>query len=455
MRLPIRARLTLTFAVLMAAALAVTGAFVYHAFAAQLDNTIEVRLTSLAKELVGDLEEGDSRVLDDFGEGDSEGFFAQVLNGDGSIAEVQDTLPEPLRGPRQLAESAAGSLFEQPVRGENGSEARPARLTIEPAPDGRFVVVGTSLEGRHAALQQLATVLWLTGPLLAAVASGFAWLLGGAALRPVENLRRQAALITEGDLARRLPVPDTGDEIATLAKTLNDMLARLEEAFERERRFVDDASHELRTPLGVLKTELDLALRRSRTKEELEAALRSASEESERLNRLAEDLLVLARADRGKLPLRRESVEAAVLLNNTAARFAARIREQGVRLEVSAPPGFEINVDVVRIEQAIGNLIANALAHTPKGGRICVAAHVDSARELVLAVSDNGAGFPTGFIKDAFAPFTRADASRSRREGGAGLGLAIVKSVAEAHGGSASAMNGRDGGAVVTLRIPQ
>jgi two-component system OmpR family sensor kinase len=454
MRLPIRARLTVIFAILMAAVLVVTGAFVYHSFAAQLDGTINQRLVSLAKELVGDIADGDSIVLDDFGEGDSEGFFAQVLNSDGSVAEKQDTAPEPLLVPQELA-GTPGRLIERLVRGETGSDARPARLTIEPAPGGSFVVVGTWLEDRHAALQQLATLLWLTGPLLAAVASGFAWLLGGAALRPVESLRRQAALITEGDLARRLPAPDTGDEIATLARTLNDMLGRLEEAFERERRFVDDASHELRTPLGVLKTELDLALRRSRTKEELEAALRSASEESERLNRLAEDLLVLARADRGKLPLKRESIEAGGLLNNTATRFAAKARERGVRLEISAPAGLEINVDAVRIEQAIGNLIANALAYTPKGGCICVAAQVDGAQELVLTVSDNGAGFPAGFIKDAFVPFTRADIARSRREGGTGLGLAIVKGVAEAHGGSVSAMNARDGGAVVTLRIPQ
>jgi len=455
MRLPIRARLTLTFAVLMIAVLAITGAFVYHAFAAQLDYTIDGRLVSLAKELVGDIADGDSSVLDDFGGGDSEGFFAQVLNGDGSINEKQDTAPDPLLAPPDLKEGAQGKLFERPIRDETGSDARPVRLAVEPAPGGRFVIVGTSLEGRHATLHQLAMLLWLTGPILAVVASGFAWLLAGGALRPVENLRRQTALITEGDLARRLPVPDTGDEIATLATTLNDMLARLEEAFERERRFVDDASHELRTPLGVLKTELDLALRRSRTKEELEAALRSASEESERLNRLAEDLLMLARADRGKLPLKRESVDADSLLRNTAARFEAKAREQGVSLEVTAPPGLTIDVDVMRMQQAVGNLIVNALAHTPRGGRICVAARLDGARELVLAVADSGAGFPQAFIKDAFVPFTRADSARSRRDGGTGLGLAIVKGVADAHGGSASAMNGPNGGAVVTLRVPQ
>jgi signal transduction histidine kinase len=148
-------------------------------------------------------------------------------------------------------------------------------------------------------------------------------------------------------------------------------------------------------------------------------------------------------------------VNAEDLLRSTAARFEARARERGVSLEVSAPPGLAIDVDALRMQQAIGNLIVNALAHTPRGGRVGVAALIDGARELVLAVTDSGPGFPASFIKKAFDPFTRADAGRSRREGGAGLGLAIVKGVAEAHGGSAMAMNQAKGGAVVTLRIPQ
>ena len=445
----------MVFASLMVAVLAVAGTLVYRGFAAQRDQTINERLILLTRELAADFADGESKVLIDFGDGDSEGFFAQVLGSDGAIRELHDTADVPLIAAGEAGQAAKPILIDKSVAFAPGAEPRRARLCVLAAVEGRRIVVGIPLHDRDAALKQLATLLWLAGPGLAIVASILAWLLSVAALRPVENLRRQTSLISEGDLAKRLPVPDTGDEIATLAATLNDMLARLEEAFERERRFVDDASHELRTPLGILKAELDLALRRSRTKEELEAALLSASEESERLNRLAEDLLVLARADRGKLPLKREKVNAEDLLRGTAARFEARARERGVSLEVSAPPGLAIDVDALRIQQAIGNLIVNALAHTPRGGRVGVAALIDGARELVLAVTDSGSGFPASFIKKAFDPFTRADAGRSRREGGAGLGLAIVKGVAEAHGGSAMAMNQAKGGAVVTLRIPQ
>ena len=145
----------------------------------------------------------------------------------------------------------------------------PARLVAMPTPQGPVVVVGIALEERNDALAGLATLLWIGGPVLLIVVSGLAWFLAGAALRPVERIRQETSAISEGDLEKRLQVPATGDEIARLATTLNEMLARLEQAFERERRFVDDASHELRTPLGILRTELELALRRSRTREEM------------------------------------------------------------------------------------------------------------------------------------------------------------------------------------------
>jgi signal transduction histidine kinase len=251
-----------------------------------------------------------------------------------------------------------------------------------------------------------------------------------------------------------LRVPASGDEIANLATTLNEMLARLQQAFERERRFVDDASHELRTPLGILKAELELALRRSRTKEELEAALASAAEESERLNRLAEDLLVLARSDRGGLPLKRMKIDLPTLVRKTVESFTGRACDNEIEITISVPPDLIVAADELRLQQALGNLLANALSHTPRGGRILVSAVIDTSRQLILSVADSGAGFSDKFVERAFDRFTRADTGRSRRAGGAGLGLAIVKSIVEAHGGQATAGNRPEGGAIVILSIP-
>jgi signal transduction histidine kinase len=266
-------------------------------------------------------------------------------------------------------------------------------------------------------------------------------------------MRGEAAAISASDPGRRLPIPGTGDELARLAETLNAMLERLEEAIERERRFVDDASHELRTPLANLKAELDLALRRSRTADELERALRSAAEETDRLARLADDLLVLARADRGRLPIRREPVNVARMVGGTVDTFAARASERGVGIDVRVPEELRADVDELRMRQALGNLLDNGLRYVPSGGRMRVAAERHDG-SLRLEVRDTGPGFPFEFLPVAFEAFARPDVSRSRPGGGTGLGLAIVAAVAEAHGGTVVADNLPGGGAVVVLSIP-
>jgi signal transduction histidine kinase len=227
------------------------------------------------------------------------------------------------------------------------------------------------------------------------------------------------------------------------------MLARLESALARERAFVADASHELRTPLALLKAELDLALRRPRSPEELERALRSAADETDRLAQLAEDLLVLAHSDRGELPLRRERIRVRELLERVAERFARRAAEAGRTLAVDAPEDLAVDADALRLEQALGNLVDNALRHG--GGAVVLAARGEGA-VVSLHVTDEGGGFPPDLLPRAFERFTRGDEARSG--GGTGLGLAIVDVIARAHGGSAHAAGRAPGGADVWLELP-
>jgi len=231
------------------------------------------------------------------------------------------------------------------------------------------------------------------------------------------------------------------------------MLDRLEATLIRERRFVDDASHELRTPLANLKVELELALRRARSADELVAALESAAVEADRLSSLAQDLLVLARADGGRLPVRREPVELSGLIADVAAGYAARAAAQSVALTTEVVGDRTAPVDPVRLRQAVGNLIDNALQHTSADGSVNVAVTASDG-SVSVAVTDTGEGFPDAFLGRAFEPFSRADSARSRDQGGAGLGLAIVKAVAEGHGGSVTARNNAGGGATVELLIP-
>jgi signal transduction histidine kinase len=269
------------------------------------------------------------------------------------------------------------------------------------------------------------------------------------ALRPVERMRRRAGAISSAEPGVRLPVPRARDEIGRLGDTLNEMLARLEAAFARERTFVSDASHELRTPLAVLKTELDLAVGRGRSREELEGAIRSAVEETDRLVQLAEDLLVIARFDQGRLPVRLAPVDVDDVLADVRARFAIRSRETSRALLADAPDGLRLTADPERLRQALGNMVDNAFRHGQGTVRLSARA---SNGHVQLHVSDEGPGFPIDFIDAAFERFTRGDEGRGR--GGTGLGLAIVEAIARAHRGQAGASNRPEGGADVWLELP-
>jgi signal transduction histidine kinase len=248
-------------------------------------------------------------------------------------------------------------------------------------------------------------------------------------------------------------VPPTRDEVAALAGTMNDLLGRLQRALARQRAFVADASHELRTPLAVLRGELELAARPGRGLPELTAAVRNSSAEAERLARLTDDLLLLARSDEDRLSLRLERTDIGALLVRSAGLASSRLTAAGLSCRVDVPPGTCADVDPDRIRQAVDNLIGNALRFAPRGSVIVLAARA-AGSGLDIEVSDDGPGFPAGFLPHAFERFARPDSGRSRGDGGAGLGLAIVRAVAAAHGGVATAGNKPAGGAVVRLRLP-
>lgn len=374
--------------------------------------------------------------------------FAQVIDADGTLIDSSPGLPErPIASVAGLTEPRFSEALVATLE-----EAVPARLLAVPA-GGRVVVVGASLEDQRDALARLAILMSVGGPVSLALVAGIGWLVTKAAFRPVEQMRSEATAISADDASRRLPVPETGDELARLGETLNQMLDRLDEGLERERRFVSDASHELRTPLANLKSEIELALRRARTPDELVAALRSAGDETDRLVRLAEDLLVLARAGSGRLPIRREEIVVGALIASEVDAISPRAAERGIAIERRHAEGLRADVDPARFRQAVGNLLDNAVRHSPPGGTITVGLRAADG-SLFLEVADAGEGFPEAFAAQAFEPFARAEPSRSRAWGGTGLGLAIVRAVAEAHGGTARIRNVPGGGATVTIEIP-
>jgi two-component system, OmpR family, sensor kinase len=451
-RLPIRVRLTLVFAVVMTVVLAALGAFLYLRLGSTLDERVNERLQARSNALASAAAGGATRVEDLRFVGDEDGL-AQVIDADGSITAAfgYPARSQLLTGDELGRARGARIVIERIVEGGDGDLA-PARLVAEPVAgdSGRVVLVGESLEDRDDALDALRTQLLIALPLALLVSSAIGYLVAAAALRPMEAMRRRAGEISSSTSSRRLPLPAAHDEVHRLGETLNEMLERLDAGLERERRFAADASHELRTPLALLKAELELALRQPRSAGELEEALRSASVETDRLVQLAEDLLLVSRADQGRLPIRCEELDVDELLSSAAGRFQHRAADEGRPIQAQTADGLVLPGDSARLGQALANLVDNALRYG--AGTVELAAR-DRDGTVELHVTDEGAGFDAEFLSHAFERFSRHDEARGR--GGTGLGLAIVDAIARGHGGSAHAANRGGGGADVWLSLPK
>jgi two-component system OmpR family sensor kinase len=311
------------------------------------------------------------------------------------------------------------------------------------------VVVGQSLDDRDETLAGLVASFAIGGPIAVVLASLLGYGLAAAGLRPVEAMRRRAGEISLRRDEDRLPLPAARDEVRRLGETLNEMLDRLRRSFERERRFVADASHELRTPVAVIKTELEAALRAGGHEPQVHEALVAAVEECDNLAQLAEDLLVIARSAEGALPVRPASVAVSELFDSVRERFAGRARERGREIRIEPTDGLRVRADELRLRQALGNLVDNALRHG-EGAVVLRARPGGNGSGTVLEVSDSGPGFAPDIAGRAFERFARGDRARGRD--GTGLGLSIVRAIAEAHHGRAELVPGV--GSTVRIWLP-
>jgi signal transduction histidine kinase len=330
-RLPIRIRVAAAFAATMALVLAGTGWFVYARLGADLSRALDQDLRLRAHDLASLYLSGRSPLPLSTEQGnrlvEPGESFAELIAG-GVVVDATPTLGrQRLLSWAQIQSARRGPRFVD-VPSVHGLD-EPARMLATPIDLGggrALLVVGATRENRAETLRSLRTELLIAGPIALLLATGLGYVLAGAGLRTVEAMRGRAAEISADRPGERLPVPPTRDELERLGATLNEMLARLEAAIERERGFVAEAGHELRTPLALLRAELDFALHHAVSEEELRAALREASAETDRLVQLAGDLLLIASSDRGKLPLREEPVSARELLKSVHNRFAWRAR---------------------------------------------------------------------------------------------------------------------------------
>ncbi|MEV0641939.1 HAMP domain-containing sensor histidine kinase [Streptomyces sp. NPDC050619] len=324
------------------------------------------------------------------------------------------------------------------IDGES-ADYRFAAVRVETEHEGRLTVyAGAPLSAERRAVSTALTVMLIGFPLLLAVVAVVTWLVTRRALRPVEGIRCEMAAITASeDLARRVPVPDTHDEVARLARTTNETLSALQTSVERQRRFVADASHELRSPIASLRTQLEVGAAHPELLD-----VEGAVEDTVRLQHLAADLLLLARLDAGERP--------------ADARFdlAALTREEAdgrPGVTVKAPEAAEVAGSRVQLGRLLTNLLDNARRHA----RSEIAVTVQRLGEwAVVEVADDGDGVPAGDRERIFERFVRLDDARSRDDGGAGLGLAIARDVAVRHGGTLTVRDAPAGGALFELRLP-
>ncbi|MDK1346455.1 HAMP domain-containing sensor histidine kinase [Streptomyces sp. 378] len=339
--------------------------------------------------------------------------------------------------PGEISGETVFSNGSATIDGE-AQDYRFAAVEVETHDRGQLTVyAGSPLAAEHGAVRTALTVMLIGFPLLLGVVAGVTWLVTRRALRPVEGIRREMAAITRSeDLARRVPEPDTHDEIARLASTTNETLAALETSVERQRRFVADASHELRSPIASLRTQLEVAAAHPELLD-----LDGAVEDTVRLQRLAADLLLLARLDAGE---RR---------GDTKVDLAGLAREAA-----EGRPGVTVDAEPVEVSGSrgqLGRVLANLLDNAERHARSAVTVSVRRAGDrAVVGVADDGDGVPEGDRERIFERFVRLDDARSRDDGGAGLGLAIARDVAVRHGGTLTAGRGPAGGALFELRLP-
>jgi hypothetical protein len=447
----VRLRLALVYSVAIAATVALVGVIVSWqlgtALRTSLDQTLEAHataaMTSLENNGQSGLQEGDI--------GGPPGVFLAIFDAQGKRIDATAGVPP------SLAPASPGV-----TRYELSTAASTYALHMVTADTGTRVVAGSSVAGIQDTLDRLARSLVVVGGMAAVASLLGGWWLARRALRPVAQITAEAARIGATDLDRRLPVSGRRDELQALALTLNGMLDRVAEALRRQRAFVASASHDLRTPIAALRTELELAEDPRTTEAELRAAVRSAHADAVRLGELATGLLELASAGADGRALVRAPVATDVLVESVARRTEPLARERAADVSRSAP-GRVVRVDRLRLEQALTNLVVNAISYGPPGARVDVVARVepadvsagstdpDAASILSIDVLDRGPGIPPEFASGLFEPFRRGPSGVGH---GSGLGLATAAAAIRAHHGSIGHEARSGGGSRFWIRVP-
>jgi heavy metal sensor kinase len=465
-RLSLRARLTLWYTSLLTVTVLLLGGVAYGLLAYSLAHDVDVALRSVAQALATQARQGPGPLFP----ADIDALFRRFFGG--SVWDRYFELRDPFgrHDPRwQRPRSDPLPLSQQARRNAEmglptletvtGLGPYPVRLLTMPVREGgrvtNLIQVGMSLESLHVTQRRFLLIMAGVLPLALLLAGGGGWLCARRALAPVHRMIAAAQRISAAHITERLEETGSGDELDRLAKTLNAMLARLDNAFRQIRQFSADASHELQTPVTILKGELEVALRTPRSPAAYQRHLQSALEEVERIATLVDGLLLLARADAGVLRMDRQPVDLEQLITEVLEQTRVLAAAQHLTCELGGLEPVTILGDYERLRRLLLNLVDNGIKYTPGGGRVTLSLHRCGAWAL-LQVSDTGIGLCQAEQERVFQRFYRTDAARAHSQGGAGLGLCIAQSIAEAHSGriAIDSIPGRGSTFTVYLPVP-
>ena len=459
----IRFKLTLWYVILLGITVTAFSVFLYITLAKGLQESLDNKLRTTAEIIAASLRHplgpGPSladveRIMREHFGLKPMGRFVQILDEAGRRSTNLRNVDIPV-SIHTLERAAKGEAVFETVRLRDGSRLR--LVTVPILEGGRMlgiVQVGSPLEGIEEALNQLLLILLVAVPLVLVVASLGGSFLANKALRPVDEITRTAQRIGSGDLSQRISLEGRlDDEIGRLVSTFNEMIGRLESSFLQIKRFTADASHELKTPLTVLKGEIEVGLKRQRRPEEYRRVLASCLEEVDRMSRIVDDLLTLARADMGALQLQKERVDLGEVAEDVWRSLGRMAEEKGLRFTFQGDGEVAVWGDKDRLRQLLVNLVDNALKYTPPGGEVRLRVERDDTLAL-LTVQDTGEGIPPEDQERVFERFYRVDKARSRQRGGTGLGLSICKWIAEAHGGKISLESEVGKGSTFVVQLP-
>lgn len=444
----IRLRLALIYVGAIVMTIALVGALVWWQLGTALRSSLDQTLETRAAAAIAGLENNGQSGLQEGDTAGPPGVFVWVFDGQGRLIDATAGAPAGLTVP------AAGVTRADVVLG-----ASTYAIHVLAGDGGVVAVAGTSAAGIEATLDRLARSLLLIGGAAAVASLAGGWWIAGRALRPVALITAEASRIGAADIERRLPVPKHNDELRALATTLNGMLDRVADALRRQRTFVAEASHDLRTPIAALQAELELAEDARTTNADLRTAVRAAHADAVRLGELATGLLDLAAAASDGRAVVRSPVRTDRLLESVVRRVEPVARTRDISIKKKAP-GRLIRVDRVRLEQALTNVIVNAITYGPPGGEVEVVARFDDVAEagpnqtatlLSFEILDRGPGVPAELAAELFEPFRRGPNAMGP---GTGLGLATAAAAIRAHHGTIGVEPRSGGGARFWIRLP-